>query len=57
MEQPKIYAWQFDSSQWRDYKYDKTTSNAEKEEIEEEEEEEEEVEEEEYLNTRNRILE
>jgi len=36
MEQPSSYAWACGSSPWRDYNYDKTTSNAEeeKEEVE-----------------------
>ena len=39
MEQPPTYAWRWRSSPWRDYKYNKPTSNAEEEEEEEEEEE------------------
>ena len=45
MEQPPTYAWRCGSSPWLDYKYNKSTSNAEEEEEEEEGKEEEEEEE------------
>ena len=32
MEQPLTYAWRCSSSPWRDYKYNRSTSNAEEEE-------------------------
>ena len=45
MEQPPTYSWRWGSSPWRDYKYNKSASNAEEEEEEEEGKEEEEEEE------------
>ena len=39
MEHPPTYDWRCGLSPWRDYKYNKSTSNAEEEEEEEEEEE------------------